>query len=525
MKTLICLYFFSSSHFAGVPRELPEYRSFSHYDVARYPFQYKRGFDKEGIIIQNNEYHALTISIYGIMNYDAFIRTGDSVYYLRVLNQFRYFRDSTKLIYSDNNKSAGLPYNFDFVGMKAPWFSGMTQGVAVSFLLRYYDLTSDKYALELSRKLVHMMLKDEKDGGTIGRTKEGGMWIEEYPNNDWSKSVLNGFVNGLVGLHEYCRAFPDDTHAGEIRDSCYTEMIENLVQYDSSCWTYYNRNSAPITNSYLLYQLHEFDHLYSLYKDPRLRDQMRIWSKFGLNKFDTEIQFLKNPKYQFAVRLSGNPAVDTSVFNDYGSFSKGLVEEFPAYTSNNVNRYNFSDDRYYCELKSTEIRASEIRITGKYQDKAVELTINDSVNRLIIQSDEPFNALWVEFPETKSENPPSVSLLAYDYRMWASPLFAFCEIERKEVLLKNKNYRFTYDASHLTNAKVFYRYAQNETDADSAKYNIQQVVELQGGYFYPRESGVYQFFISYDIMHPYSSLSGFKVNQGRFVLETFRCAL
>lgn len=525
MKTLICLYFFSSAHFAGVPRELPEYRSLSHFDVARYPFQYSRGFDKEGIITQNNEYHALTISLYGIMNYDAFRKTGDSVYYLRVLNQFRYFRDSSRIVYSDNNKSAGLPYNFDFPGMKPPWYSGMTQGVAVSFLLRYYDLTSDKYALVLSRKLVHMMLKNEKDGGTIGRTKEGGLWIEEYPNHPGSKSVLNGFVNGFVGLYEYCRAFPDDLRAGAIRDSCYTEMIENLHEYDTSDWTHYNRNSAPITNSYLLYQLQEFDHLYTLYKDPRLRDQMRIWSKFALNKFDTEIQFLKNPRYQFAMKLPGNPATDTCVFDDYTSFSKGLAEEFPASTLSNINQYIFSDDRYYCELKSAEISAEQFRITAGYQDKEVELTIIDSVNRIIIQSDTPFNTLWVEYPDTKSYEPHSLSLLSYNYRMNALPLFAFCEVERKEILLKNKIYRFTCDATCLTNAKVFYRYAKNETYVDSAKYSIQQAVELQGGYFFAQKSGVYQFFVSYDIQHPYSSLSSFKVSEGRFVLETYRCFL
>src|SRR3989338_7393230 len=68
-------------------QQLLPYESLTHFDVEKYSKQYERAFDASGIITQKKEYHALTIGVYGIMNYDAFKATGDSIYYKRVINQ------------------------------------------------------------------------------------------------------------------------------------------------------------------------------------------------------------------------------------------------------------------------------------------------------------------------------------------------------------------------------------------------------------------------------------------------------
>jgi heparosan-N-sulfate-glucuronate 5-epimerase len=132
-------------------------------------------------VTQKGEYHALTISFYGIMNYEDFIITGDSACYQRVINQFRYFQDSSRVIYIDSAKGMGLPYHKQAYDLKPIWYCGMTQGVALSFLARYYLLTRNEDALHKMKQVAYFMLRPQEKGGTLGRTPEGYLWIEEYP--------------------------------------------------------------------------------------------------------------------------------------------------------------------------------------------------------------------------------------------------------------------------------------------------------------------------------------------------------
>lgn len=497
---------------AKIP-QLTEYESFSHFDSNKYTTQYSRAFDKDGIITQNNQYHPLTIAIYGIMSYDAFMRTHDSLYYYRVLHQYKYFSDTSRIVFSDNGLSVGLPYKFDFKGMKAPWYSGMTQGTAVSYLLRYHALTNDKSALDLSQKLIHLMLKPEKEGGTLGRTAEGGLWIEEYPGAHGSKSVLNGFINGFIGLHEYCAFFPEDKRAAMVRDSCYIELIKTVGKYDQANWTCYSRNSGAITNSYLRYELEEFDHLYTMFGDERLRTQMRIWSKFGFNKPDNELKFLILPNYQFAIPLQGNPANEKCSIDHSEAFAKGFTVQAPVKAKKGSTTYSFAGDRYHGEIKvlAQEMKASAVTVTATYRGKKVQLTCSYSDKRVTFESQVPFDALEVKYPKQRSRKSYPVSVSTYDYKTCALPLFMFCEVSKQETLMKGKSYHFDFEGTNLTNAKVLYRHAPAGKNTNDYKYSVEQSFNLAGGCFEAPADGTYQFFISYDLMHPASSLGQLKL--------------
>ena len=497
---------------AGPAQLLKEYESFAHFDVKRYPQQYSRTFDAKGVIMQKNQYHALTISIYGIMSYDEFIRTGDSTYYRHVVNQYKYFQDTTNLMYSDNRNCVGLPYRFAFKGLRPPWYSGMTQGTAVSFLLRYYNLTKNREALALCEKLINLQLKPEEQGGTLARSKEGGPWIEEYPKLKNSKSVLNGFINGLIGLHEYCLHFPHDAKAALIRDSCYNEMIVNVNQYDTPSWTSYARNGGSITASYMRYELEEFDHLYSLFGDERLRTQMRIWSKFAVNKLDKELLFLKNPNYQSALPVPGNPATDTSGFSNAKLFATGMEEVKPYKTRMNVQRFRFTGERYYCELKMTgeEADARKINASASYQGQDVVVTCTYSQNLVVIQSTKPFDALRVKIP-AKIRRSGAVSLKAYNYARSELPMFLFYDVTKKETLKKGQTCSFLCEGKNLTNATVLFRYSPQANNLQTKKFHITQSFKLDGGSFEVPVDGTYEFFISYDLTHPDSYLHNLKM--------------
>jgi hypothetical protein len=430
------------------------------------------------------------------------------VYYHRVINQYKYFNDTSRLKFLDGGKSVGLPYHFDFKGMKAPWYSGMTQGTAVSFLLRYYQLTKNKDALDLSEKLINLLLKPEKEGGTIGRTAEGGMWIEEYPRSTGAKSVLNGFINGFVGLHEYCTFFPKDLRAAAVRDSCYAELIKTVGKYDTHSWTSYNRNGTPISNSYIRYQLEEFDHLYTIFRDERFRDQMKIWAKFAFNKPDNELKFLKQPNYQFGIPIAGDPATDSCRFSDLTAFSKGLAVAKPVTLKKNSASFRFDTERYYTEIKvlSQDFESKKVKVTATFKGEKVAVTCTYSDKRVVAESQTPFDALVVKYPKQKTRKSCPVVVSTYDHRNSPLALFGFYPIKKMENLQKGKPYAFASEGENMTNAKVFYRYATAGKNVEQSKYSFEQCFKLNGEHFNAPETGTYQFFISYDLMHPTSAL-------------------
>lgn len=489
--------------------DLKEYESLSHIDVTKFTKQYYRTFDKDGVIMQNGAYHPLTICFYGILSYDAFLKTGDSAFYHRVVNQFRYFVDSN-LIHLDSNRSLGLFYRRSHYDLKAPWVSGMTQGAAVSYLLRYYELTSDTQALKLCPRFISLMLKPAQEGGTLGRTKEGYPWIEEYPNSKRHKSVMNGFINGFIGLHEYCQNFPDDMYAKQMHDSCYNSLIESTLYYDRYNWTTYSRGSWDLSNAYMKYQLHEFEHLYSLFRDERLRNQMRIWSYFAINRPDTESMTLKNPDYQFARLIYRNPFTDSCAFSDYEAFSTGLVEEIPAMINDTTLQYNFSSDRYYCELlySGDLILMDNVHLSATHNGVEIALNYSLEKGKIILESADPIDRLVVGFPGRTILKFCQPILKSYDYKSSELSLFGICPLKKVEVLKKGATYYFSCRSTNLTNATVLYRYAPTQSDLKSQKFRNNQAFKLMGGTFVAPENGTYEFFISYDLMHPTSSLAG-----------------
>ena len=91
---IVALYLFSSNSLA---QTLKPYECLEHFSIESYINQDSRSIDSKGIITQKKQYHALTVSFYGIMSYENFIKTGDSIYYRQAIDQFNYFRDSSKL--------------------------------------------------------------------------------------------------------------------------------------------------------------------------------------------------------------------------------------------------------------------------------------------------------------------------------------------------------------------------------------------------------------------------------------------
>jgi hypothetical protein len=104
-----------------------------------------------------------------------------------------------------------LAYDFDFrmhgrasETLRAPWYSGMAQGLAISFFLRLHLETGDaRYratADELMAAISRLRTSDRTPWvSTID--SRGYLWIEEYPLSH--DHTLNGYLFALLGVYEY----------------------------------------------------------------------------------------------------------------------------------------------------------------------------------------------------------------------------------------------------------------------------------------------------------------------------------
>lgn len=505
----ISVFFFA---FCSNGQQLNRYEMYSdHFDIEGYTKQYQRSFDSAGIIKQKNEYHALTISLYGIMCYDEYIKTGNEHYREQCENQFKYFRDTSKYDYLFGGKGVGLPYEFKFHDLTPPWYSGLTQGIAVSFLLRYADLKKDAFALDLAKKVAYPMFVPVKDGGTLSNTPEGGLWIEEYPNSKRSKQVLNGFINGLVGMKEYLQFFPEDTMAQRIHQEVYTSFKETINAYDNPAnWTSYDRNNKSISIYYLRIQLTQLDHLYSLYGDPFLRDQMGIWSRMIIGKKDKEFKFYKYPDYNYGILIDPKNAqeeFDLDFSKDYKA-SISINENLTLLKRNKKEiayKNGYSGKRTISIVPHHAIQSMRLDFGSNVKKYAVTFFFEDGSKQTVSTNayltfnefffDKEFDSVTIS-KKGLSKKISIQNISFYDYRKYQIPMYATYNVPGIHSLKKGGKYFLTADQSGLEGAKVYYRFASNSANITKTKWVWSQSFPLQNGVVIPDDDGFYEFFIS-----------------------------
>lgn len=341
-------------------------------DYQKFPLSNNRSFDERGILTQKDQYHPLAIAQYGIMAFDYYQETGDSEALKSLRNQVQFFLDSTLVDNLFDGKGIGLPYRFDWIDLDATWYSGMTQGVAISFLLRYHSITQDENILPVIEKIAFLLKVKEEHGGTLGQTPHGDWWIEEYPNSLSDQQVMNGGINGLIGLHEYCLYFAEDTVAANIRDKCYQGLLQSLPQYDLPNWTKYSYDGRPIANNYLRYQVFEMLHLFQIFGEDRFLKQMMIWSTFLQDTHNTlEYDYYKYQKHY-------QPSLSVELFNDGKLYPIIRGEEL--FTLDSITVFNKEEPLKF----NSANKSYSIELAGKNKVFSIESTDTMAVNAITL---------------------------------------------------------------------------------------------------------------------------------------------
>lgn len=122
-------------------------------------------------------------------------------------------------------------------GLAPGWLSGMTQGEAISVLLRAHALSGDERYLDVARRAFAPFQVDVADGGVV-RDLDGALVVEEYPTVE-PTAVLNGWVFGFIGLHELSLV-DDRPEVTETRARVRAGLLTLLPRYDAGWWSRYS---------------------------------------------------------------------------------------------------------------------------------------------------------------------------------------------------------------------------------------------------------------------------------------------
>ncbi|NHX36762.1 MULTISPECIES: D-glucuronyl C5-epimerase family protein [Halolamina] len=153
-----------------------------------------------------------------------------------------------------------FPYTMEYKNLdrtfRAPWFSGLAQGKALSAYVDLYRATQDNYYFTLADNVFSTFtnLYKETEQPWICTVEDGFYWIEEYPSKP-SSHVLNGFNMGLWGVYDYWM-LTDSERAREVLECGLLTMSEKMSEYRNVGGRSYYSLDPAVETSEFYHRLH-----------------------------------------------------------------------------------------------------------------------------------------------------------------------------------------------------------------------------------------------------------------------------
>ena len=259
--------------------------------------------DENGIPIANYlnsgfQYNPTRIASYALANYNRAKFNSDreaEKIFLRVADWFLNQKD--KLFY----------YNYNYESLKSPWISCMAQGQGISVLCRAFLLTNEQQYLQAAIEATKPFKISINESGLLSNIDEKWPILEEFPfeNNTWH--VLNGFLYAIIGLKELLdiekEAFSTSDFAKLLETAQKGEFwtYNNWTTYDLQAYNSEIRNTATV--NYHRVHIAQYKYLASKFPDLAFNRWAIKWEN-NYNSFGKRLVALKN-KILFRLK---NPA-------------------------------------------------------------------------------------------------------------------------------------------------------------------------------------------------------------------------
>ena len=161
-------------------------------------------------------------------------------------------------------------------GLVPGWYSAMAQGLAISVLLRSFDLTGTQSYFDAANAANALMLRPITSGGCSDYDKIGRPFLEECPC-DYRCHILNGALCALIGLHEL-----ETRTGGAIHVQVTQRLAGQLRRYDLGYWSRYDlRFAAPATLAYHSLHVSLLEIASRLFDDQAFADTAARWKAYA----------------------------------------------------------------------------------------------------------------------------------------------------------------------------------------------------------------------------------------------------
>jgi len=126
-------------------------------------------------------------------------------------------------------------------------YSAMTQGEAISVLVRAYSTTADAAFERASKSAMNLMMRPIEEGGVCSYEVQD-VFLEECPGSP-RDTVLNGWIFSLFGVHDYLLLFPDHEARALYANTC-ASLARHLHTYDAGFWSYYSIRTKRLASPF-----------------------------------------------------------------------------------------------------------------------------------------------------------------------------------------------------------------------------------------------------------------------------------
>jgi hypothetical protein len=201
---------------------------------------------------------------------------------------------------SYKKNKAHLLYYFDWYYenlqgkvIKAPWWSGLTDGYALLLLSRAYVLTGKENYRATADALYESVSSNIKDGGSLLNLPDGHKWIIEYVDtameSRYLPRVLNGMIIATFGVYAYEKTFLQEKM---LSYDLMRAIKAHVADYDLGWWTAYDAIGNVSNIKYHRIHLALQEDMYQLTGDEYYKILREKWNK--QNMFFIGRNFIKS---------------------------------------------------------------------------------------------------------------------------------------------------------------------------------------------------------------------------------------
>ncbi len=221
-------------------------------------------------------YNPVSIAQFALGAYDTYLETGDKTAKTDFLRHANWLRDKGM------DADGRFPYTWFYSsrGLKAPWYSGMAQGMGISALLRAYQLTNDYSYRRAAEKAFRPFTTSVAGGGVTTRDGDD-YWLEEYTEAQ-PKQVLNGSIFAMWGVWDLYRV-TGNTTAKSVFNRATATLSRHLDDYEYKGYCLYERYPAHYSNHYHSIHVRQLRALTGITGDLTFANRADTWTLIPMN--------------------------------------------------------------------------------------------------------------------------------------------------------------------------------------------------------------------------------------------------